>query len=180
MHLRTVNSRDAILLKEVRLRALADAPYAFGGDETLVEESGQPDSYWEQLAAELGGEVEAWRDRCVAYFAMEDGKVCGIAGCYLCRHVSGRAYFSGAWVDRRYRRQGAGRMLVNAARDWALAHGSNQLRLWVDDTNPQAVEFYKSLDFHPTGESRPVSENSAVFERGFETRLTGNGPRTES
>lgn len=63
MHLRPFESTDGMLLKHVRLRSLADAPYAFGGPQTLQEEGALPDSYWHQLAAELGGKDPAWRDR---------------------------------------------------------------------------------------------------------------------
>lgn len=34
-----------MLLKSVRLRSLADAPYAFGGPQTYAEEAAFPDAY---------------------------------------------------------------------------------------------------------------------------------------
>jgi hypothetical protein len=75
MHLRTIKAGDGAILKSVTLRSVVDSPYAFGGVETLEEERKRPDAQWEELAAECGGEVEAWRDRCVGYFF---GWGCGV------------------------------------------------------------------------------------------------------
>lgn len=99
MHIRTVNASDGMLLKHVRLRALRDAPYAFGGAETLIEEEGLPNEHWCTLARELGGEVPRWRHRCVTWFILDDGgedDVCAVASSFLCSQVAGRGYFSAA------------------------------------------------------------------------------------
>ena len=66
---------------------------------------------------------------------------------------------------------GLGRELVDAAIAWATARGADHLRLWVDDTNPAAAEFYRALGFVPTGESQPVSESSSDRQSCFERRL---------
>ena len=150
--IRELQASDGMLLKEVRLRALRDAPHAFGGMRTYEEETAFPDSQWHQLAAELGGEVPLWRDRCAAFVAFQGDEACGIASTYLCSRVPGRAFFSAAWVDSRFRRQGNGRALVRKAIDWAQARNADHLRLWVDDANPDADAFYLALGFVPTGE----------------------------
>ena len=131
-----------LLYKDLRLRALKDAPYAFGGIQTFDEESLLPDSYWHAMAAEVDGRVEEWRDRCVTYVIMDGLEAFGGGSCYLCPCVARRAYFSAAWIDPRYRRQGYGRKLMDMAITWAATHGADHLKLWVDDTNPGAVAFY--------------------------------------
>ena len=166
-----------MLIKRVRLRSLADAPYAFGVG-SFAEEAALPDSHWHQLAAQVGGQAPEWRGRCVSYVVLDgdghDGDdACGTATCYLCPQVPRRAYFTSAWIDPRYRRRGLGRQLLDAAIAWAAAHGADELRLWVDDTNPAAAEFYRALGFAPTGENRPVSEGSPDRQSCFERRLAG-------
>src|SRR5437868_1632373 len=58
------------------MRALSDAPYAFGGPETLAREQALPDEYWRQLARELAGDVAEWRDRCVCFMVVNGDEVC--------------------------------------------------------------------------------------------------------
>src|SRR5579884_3086445 len=171
MDLRAFQANDGLLMKDVRLRALRDAPYAFGGTQTFEEESAFPDSHWHTLAAEVGGQVEKWRDRCVSYVMLDGAEACGTASCYLCPHVPRRAYFSAAWIDPRFRRQGYGRKLMDAAIAWARAHGSDHLKLWVDDANPGAAAFYRALGFKATGENRPIGPDLLERESSYELRL---------
>jgi ribosomal protein S18 acetylase RimI-like enzyme len=119
----------------------------------------------------VGGEVPEWRERCVSYVVLDGDEPCGTGSSFLCPRVAGRAYFSAAWIDPRYRRQGLGRQLVEKAMDWAAAHGADHLKLWVDDTNPGAADFYRVLGFHPTGEGRPVSPGSSDRESSFVLRV---------
>ena len=170
MEIRPFRADDVALIKQVRLLSLADAPYAFGLG-SFEEEAALPDSHWHQLAAQVGGLDPQWRDRCVSYVVLDGDDACGTATCYLCPEVLRRAYLSAAWVDPRYRRLGLGRRLVDTAIAWAADHGADQLRLWVDDTNPGAADFYRSLSFLATGENRPVSEGSPDRQRCFERRL---------
>jgi len=170
MQIRPFQSDEGMLIKHVRLRSLADAPYAFGVD-SLAEESALPDSHWNQLAAQVGGQDSQWQDRCVSYVVLDGDDACGTATCYLCPKVPRRAYFTSAWIDPRYRRRGLGRKLVDTAITWAAAHGADHMRLWVDDTNPAAAEFYRAIGFVPTGESQPVPAHSSNRQTGFERRL---------
>ena len=159
-----------MLIKHVRLRSLADAPYAFGLN-SFDEESALSDSYWHQLAAQVGGESAEWEDRCVSYLMIDSEQACGTVTAYLCPQVVRRAYLSAAWIDPTYRGKGLGRELVDRVVEWAAAHGADHLRLWVDDTNPNAAEFYRALGFAPTGETRPVSPGSSDRQSGFERRV---------
>ena len=170
MEIRPFQSDDGILIKQVRLRSLVDAPYAFG-QQTFEEEVALPDSHWHELAAQVGGQDPKWRDRCVSYVVLDGDDACGTVTCYLCPRVPRHAYVTAAWIDPRYRRRGLGRQLVDTAIAWAAAHGADQLRLWVDDANPAAVAFYLVLGFAPTGESQPVSPGYSARQSCFERRL---------
>ena len=76
MLLRGIKSDDGPLLKELTLRSVEEAPYAFGGKHTFEEERNRSDAEWNQFAAEFGGDVELWRNRCIGYFILDGDKVC--------------------------------------------------------------------------------------------------------
>jgi hypothetical protein len=96
MRIRAAHAGDGLLLKRVRMRALSDAPFAFGGPETLARERALPDEYWHGLARELAGEVAVWRDRCVSYLVLDGDLVCATGSGVVCDRVPGRAYFNAA------------------------------------------------------------------------------------
>jgi ribosomal protein S18 acetylase RimI-like enzyme len=170
MRIRPLQADDGMLIRRVRLASLKDAPYAFGVG-SFAEESALPEAHWHELAAQVGGQDPKWGDRCAGFVVVEGEEACGTATCYLCPTAPGRAWFTAAWIDPRYRRRGLGRQLVEAALAWAAARGADHLRLWVDDTNPNAVAFYQALGFVPTGESQPVSEGSQDRQSSFERRM---------
>lgn len=174
MIIRPFRADEGLLIRRVRLRSLADAPYAFGV-HAHAEEAALPDSHWHELAAQVGGQVAAWRDRCVSFVVLEGEDACGTATCYLCPQVPRRAYLSAAWIDPRHRRRGLARQLVGEAIAWATAHDAEHLRLWVDDTNPGAAQFYRALGFVATGESQPVNPGAYERQSAFERRLVGGG-----
>jgi ribosomal protein S18 acetylase RimI-like enzyme len=173
MDIRRCGPDDGPLIRQLRLRALADALYAFGR-EAFAEESEFPDGHWNRLAAQVGGRDPLRRERCASFVAFDADGACGTITGYLCPEEPRRAYLSAAWIDPHCRRQGLGRRLVDEVVAWAESRGADHLRLWVDDTNPGAAEFYRALGFVPTGESRPVSEGSADRQSGFELEL-GSG-----
>lgn len=171
MNIRTIKTGDGPLLKELTLRSVADAPHAFGGPDTLTEEQERPDEHWDGFAAECAGDVEAWRDRCVGYFAFDDEIACAKAIAFLSVKNPGIAQMTGVWVDPRFRRRGLGKRLVRETCEWAVSKGANRLMLWVDDANPDGVLFYEALGFKAAGKSRPVSEDSPLRESAYELSL---------
>jgi len=170
MEVRALRASEGMLIKRVRLRSLLDAPHAFGPG-AFDEESALPDAHWHELAAQVGGLDATWRDRCLGLVVLDDDEACGTATCYLCPRVEGHAYLTSAWIDPRYRRRGLGRRLVDGAMTWAATHGARELRLWVDDTNPSAADFYRALGFIATGESQPVSDGASARQSCFVRKL---------
>ena len=173
MEIRAIRASEGDLLREISLKSLRDAPHAFGGPESYAEEEARPLAEWHDLAAELAGEVPAWRDRCIGYFAVDGDAICGKAICYFGKKDPAYALFSGVWIDREHRRRGIGRQLMLRATAWAVAHGAARLKLWVDDANSEGVAFYRALGFQQDGGSRPVSPNSVAIERSMCRNLTG-------
>jgi GNAT superfamily N-acetyltransferase len=153
------------LLKALTRQSVEDAPYAFGGAETLADVAARSDQVWQTLAAECAGLVPEWQGRCVGFIVEDGPTACAKMFCFLCPRTPRRAYVTAVWVAPPYRRQGVGRRLLDAARAWAAEKGCDHLRLWVDETNPDGAAFYRALGFRPTGARRPVSP-AAVDQEG--------------
>lgn len=141
---------DAAAWRELRLRALADAPTAFGS--TLEREQGwDPEVYAERLAA--GSSV----------LALVDDRPVGIGAGF--EHPPGWFHVVSIWVDPDFRGRGVNgqilRELVSRAQELGL-----DVHLNVARGNDAARRAYERFGFVPTGESEPLREGSPyVTER---------------
>jgi GNAT superfamily N-acetyltransferase len=149
---REVTGDDWELMKDVRLAALTEAPYAFG-------------STYER---EVAFTEERWRgrisDRSVTYFAYDetdDVTPSGLAGVYV---EDGVADVVSMWVRPGFRGRGVGETLLEATASWAKARSFTTLFLWVTDSNAAAQRLYARCGFTPTGESQPMPWDLAKAE----------------
>jgi RimJ/RimL family protein N-acetyltransferase len=116
------------------MRALGEAPYAFG--TTVAEASSWPAERWEQQVAEIptfiavAGDVDVGVVRCIAHPDVRDARE-----------------LIGMWVDPQSRRRHVGAALIHAASTWAVADGAQTLVLDVVEDNAGAIAFYSSLGF---------------------------------
>ena len=78
-----INRRNALAFKVARLRALQDAPTAFGS--TYAAEARRTDPEWLQRAERWNG------DRSVAFLALDSKLPCGIVGSFLDREEPSHA-----------------------------------------------------------------------------------------
>jgi len=101
------------IFKDVRLRALQEAPYAFGS--TYAREVQFTEAEWLQRLERWNGESGA------GYLAMEGNVACGIAGSLLDENDPTRAQLVSMWTAPTHRKSGVGRLLVGAVFDWAKA-----------------------------------------------------------
>jgi ribosomal protein S18 acetylase RimI-like enzyme len=144
--IRAVTAGDATTLRHLRLRALEDAPDAFGS--ALDVELAFPDSEWVDLARRS----EAADD--VAVYAAVDGeRWVGMAAGRWYDREHGVAGLWGMWVDPAARGVGLGERLVDAVHQWAAAQGARILRLGVVTGEGDATGFYERLGFTRTGET---------------------------
>ncbi|TGD78824.1 GNAT family N-acetyltransferase [Hymenobacter wooponensis] len=65
-------------------------------------------------------------------------------------HYFRRGYIAETIVREAYRRQGLGRALFGAAKDWLTAQGADHLELQVAVANPAGRRFWESQGFAPT------------------------------
>jgi len=117
---------DADRLREVRLRALADAPFAFAS--SLERERDYGAEFWEGRVAESElGVVGA------VFVAIDGPRNVGMAGGFFASGDRETATLWGMWVDPAARRRGVGRTLVEAVASWARESGAKILRLMLTD-----------------------------------------------
>ena len=142
-------------LRDLRLRALLDAPGAFAG--TAEQESELPGSHWAELAAQsAAGESVA------IFVAIEGERWVGMAAGRWFDHERGIAQLWGMWVDPGARGSGVGGRLVVAVREWAVSVGARFVRLGVIEGESDATAFYERLGFVRTGETRSLTRDPSV------------------
>jgi ribosomal protein S18 acetylase RimI-like enzyme len=127
---------DWELLREIRLRALREAPYAFGSRyDDWVD---APESRWRDRVASVPLNLVARRGD--ELFGMASGSFEGEDGVWL---IS-------MWVDPATRRSGVGTALVRAVVDWAATRGRSTYLLVRSDNAP-AIAAYTRAGFDDLG-----------------------------
>lgn len=155
MHIRTLQPNEATLFCEIRLRALAESPNAFG--ETLQQAQEQPNSYWEDLTNSV-----TQPNRHVMFLAEQAEQVVGFAFGLIDRKDARIGHIGGMWVDPAFRAGGIGYRLVAAILDWAYQQKQNRLELWVTQGNAKAIKLYERVGFVDTGKRDVLPSNSSL------------------
>jgi GNAT superfamily N-acetyltransferase len=142
--IRQVGPDEWIVLRDVRLASLLDAPEAFGSTH----------------AREVEFDEATWRDRATAngwYVATRDGAVDGIVAGY---HDAGspltQRHLIAMWVAPHARGTGLAAELVESVVEWARVDGATELTLGVADGNERARALYIKCGFVSTGERFPL------------------------
>jgi ribosomal protein S18 acetylase RimI-like enzyme len=150
--------------RDLRLRALAESPDAFG--RTFAEEKDRPDEEWSSRLAEWLG-----TRNCYSILAIADEKPAGLlfARFESAEQDSVRLY--SMWVDPMARRHGTGRRLVESVQDWSREHGAKRILLHVTLNNAAAIGLYERCGFRLTAERIPLREGSPLFATGMELEL---------
>ena len=140
------------ILREIRLAALREAPYAFAS--TYAREAGFTEEHWRDRIAGHG----------VTFFAYlpELTELVGLVSVFEDR--DGTAHLVSMWVHPAARGHGVGEALATAAADWAKARDFDALYLWVTETNAPARRLYERCGFEPTGVRQPLPSEPALPE----------------
>jgi GNAT superfamily N-acetyltransferase len=157
--IRRIHADEGLRLRELRLRALAAAPLAFGS--TLAQEEAFPESAWHERAA--GGAAGSER---ATFVAEADGRWVGLAN-GVAHHPEGPRHspmLIGMFVDATQRGQGVGAALVERVTEWARTLPVQHLYLWATSTNRPAIALYERCGFTPTGEDRPLEHTPSLRE----------------
>ena len=149
---RRLGADEADLLRALRLRALGDAPMAFGS--TLAREETYGPEQWERwAAASATGEQQA-------IFIAEPA--CGMASGVIDDEDPALAHLYAMWVAPEARGSGAGRALLDAVVAWATDRGAERLVTSVTDGNATAAALYAGAGFADTGRREPLGHSDAV------------------
>ena len=154
MHLRRLERHEVSLHRELRLRALQEAPDSFG--ETFADVAARPLSCWEDLTRAV---TESARD--AMFPAYEGDEVVGSTYGLLDReNEAGRV--GGMWVEPGWRRRGVGRALLQEVFSWAREHELSRLGLWAPVHSAAALALYAQAGFRGTGKRRPLPTNPSL------------------
>ena len=145
---RRVTGDDWGAYREVRLRALATDPWAFGS--TLGREEAFTEAQWrERIERDTPGSP----GRTWAGVGPENRFVGTIAAA----RPDGEFHLFAMWVAPEQRRQGLGGRLVDAALAWIdSVEPGTSVRLDVNPRGTAAVQLYLSRGFRATGATEPL------------------------
>jgi GNAT superfamily N-acetyltransferase len=137
---------DWRLLREVRLAALAEAPYAYGSS----------------LAAERDFDESRWRQRLGSglWAVARDEEPAGLVGTYLPDEDT--PMLIALWVSPGRRGRGVGDVLVSEVFQWAAENRWSQVVLRVAEGNDAARKLFLRHGFRPTGRRQPLESDPGV------------------
>ena len=150
VRVRRLEPDDWQLWRDVRLAALADAPYAFGS--TLAREQAFDEASWRGWLS---------RENSMAAAAFLDGDPVGVIAGWPPEGAGGLLLVA-LWVAPAARGHGAGDALVTEVANWAAEHGYPRVDLRVADGNHAARTLFLRNGFTPTGRREPLESDPTV------------------
>lgn len=150
--IRPLEGHEWKLLRELRLRALREAPDAFG--PTAAEAESRSDDDWREGAARFA------QPNLRLFVARDEaGGGLGLISAVAAGHVG---HLGAMWVDPAWRGRGVGRRLFAAACDELEAAGCERIELSVTEGNERAIALYQRFGFALTGRHEPLREGSTL------------------
>ncbi len=162
MEVRRLRADEADRWRELRLRALKDAPEAFS--TTYAEALARSDGAWSEITALFA----AGNDR-VMFVAEATERLIGCAGAFV---EDGAPVVVSMWVEPDHRGRRVGAELLRAIAAWARQRDHSRLRLWVVSDNRAAIALYEREGFRRTGGTQPMPRDHSVVELEMITKLS--------
>ena len=153
----------AFVFKDVRLRALQEAPTAFSS--TYAKEAAFPDEEWKKRAMRWSGGGS------VGFLAFDGDRGCGMVFSFAEELNPLRAQVVSMWVAPEVRRDGVGRRLIEAVAEWARGREMRELKLMVTSVNHGAITFYERLGFRMTGMMEVYPNDATIKQYEMVMRL---------
>ncbi|SOE06596.1 GNAT family N-acetyltransferase [Streptomyces sp. Ag109_G2-15] len=161
LELRTLESDDWPLWRELRLAALAEAPYAFGSTLAQWQGSGDREERWRARLSIPGA-----HDLVALLDGLPVGMASGVPG-----EGAESVELISMWVNPTARGKGVGDYLIQAVERWAAVRGATTLRLSVMPDNRKATALYERHGFTDTGEPGDLLADGVGRERVMAKRL---------
>jgi ribosomal protein S18 acetylase RimI-like enzyme len=156
--LRATGPDDWRQLRDIRLDALREAPYAFAS--SYEREAAFPDETWQERSRS-GNSI-------LAYLPEAGTEPMGLVGSF----EDGQLHLVSMWVRPQARGRQLGTALVEAIIERARAGQLTRVHLWVTETNKAARRLYERCGFTPTGERQPLPSDPAVMELAMARDVT--------
>jgi ribosomal protein S18 acetylase RimI-like enzyme len=158
--LRTVGADDWQAMRDIRLDALREAPYAFAS--TYTSEAAYPEETWQERARS-GNSILAYL---LEFGQRPMGVVAGI------QEVPDELELVSMWVRPQARGRQVGSALAEAIVERARRSGLARVHLWVTESNKPARRLYERCGFSPTGERQPLPSDPALMELALARAVT--------
>jgi ribosomal protein S18 acetylase RimI-like enzyme len=155
VRLQRVQPGDAARLRDVRLRALHEAPDAFA--TSFEEASARPPEYWEEW-------TRAPVEEQVTIVAVDGDHWVGIVSGWVLEDRPGKVWLARLWVDPATRGTGLGLELIDAIAEWGRERGCATVDLSVTANNTAAAALYARAGFVETGRRRPLPADPSRTE----------------
>ena len=180
VRIRRITADDGPLLRDLRLRSLADAQEAFG--QPYEEAEAQPAAEWASAA-----KVASTGDRRAWLIAERLGPSLGDAapdGPQTVGIVLGRRRPPDTLLDlqhvggpARCAAPALAAALIDAAERWAAGWGARRSVLWVFAANEPAIRFYLRLGFRTDMEGEDARTGAAYGALAMSRPIAPSGPR---
>ena len=154
MEIRPIRADEGLQLRDSRLRALADAPTAFG--ETPAQAQARPEAFWHERAAQNAAGIEA-----ITFVAVEAGHWFGMMTGVFHPDDPQTVTLLNFWIDPAARGLHLDRALLKATTGWARTRGATRLELWVTE-NSRTEILYKRWKFVRTGKTKPLGSDPSL------------------
>lgn len=138
---------DWRMLRDVRLAALADAPYAYGSSLEIEEAFGEAD--WRRRL----------HDGALWTIVRHEGETVGVVGAYV---PDDTPMLVAMWVRPGTRGLGVGGELITDVLRWAAENRWSRVVLRVADGNDAARKLFLRHGFEPTGRRAPLESDPGV------------------
>ena len=150
--LHTVGADDWQAMRDIRLDALREAPYAFAS--TYAQEVAYPEQTWRERATS-GNSIVAYLPE------LGHGPMGLVASIQV---VTGELELVSMWVRPQARGRQVASALVEAIVERARRSRVPRVHLWVTENNKPARGLYERCGFSPTGERQPLPSDPALME----------------
>lgn len=143
--------------RDVRLRALKDSPFAFGGTyENEVQQS-----------------EELWREKMhrAVLVAEINSKIVGLVVGKKNSEIENVVNLFSMWVDPEFRGRSVGTKLIEKFIEWAHMENATKIISGYAQDNTGAKQYYESLGFKETDEKVPLWRDPNVLEIVIEKEI---------
>ena len=165
VELHVLQSDDWPVWRELRQKALAEAPYAFGATLAAWQGAGDREDRW-RARLEIPGAHNV--------VAVVDGLPAGMASGVPVEQPEDSVELISMWVSPAARGRGVGDSLIREVERWAVEQGAKSLRLSVMPDNTRAAALYDRHGFTNTGVPGDVLPDGTGREQVMAKDLTSS------